>query len=81
MYKFRISKNRIDNLFMIREENFSCTDYFKDKIYSNKPFEMLIKKYKEKLSWYLTIIKDNQSIKFKLVACPLCLRRYYIKII
>ncbi|MBP3841074.1 MAG: ATP-binding cassette domain-containing protein [Bacilli bacterium] len=31
MYKFKISKNRIDNLFMIREENFSCTDYFKDK--------------------------------------------------
>lgn len=31
LYKFRISKKRIDDLFMIREENFSCNDYFKEK--------------------------------------------------
>ncbi|MBR4619137.1 MAG: ATP-binding cassette domain-containing protein [Bacilli bacterium] len=29
-YKYRISKSRIENLFMIKEENFNCSNYFKE---------------------------------------------------
>lgn len=60
MYKFKISKNRIDNLFMIREENFSCTDYFKDKkLLGNIKFNKL------NYSFNSTKLFDNLDLTIK----------------
>ena len=29
--QYKLSRERIDNLFMIREDNFSCSNYFKER--------------------------------------------------
>ena len=49
-------------------------DYFKDKVYSNKPFELLIKKYKEKFFYTYFENEDTSYLKY-----PSKTRNYFTK--
>ena len=49
-------------------------DYFKDKIYSNKPFELLIKKYKERFFYTYFENEDTSYLKY-----PSKTRNYFTK--
>ncbi len=60
LYKFKISQKRIDDLFMIKEENFSCIDYFKDKkLLGNIKFNNLTYSYSS------TKLFDNLNLNIK----------------